>query len=193
MDDRILLKSKTNYECLPVFKTPLTGRESWRRMWVGAMPGSGGGVGREGPPVGSALGTGIQAAGCVGWVRYGAHMSPGLVGMIEGSRGVWARGQEGLAQPAAQGLCAGSRCRQWHLRGNIASVLRRPCAFGVTSTLHAGCKGGDGMKSLVLQGNRKPLSAALQPAGKPAHRFHGKDSTMRLNLKWIWSRLRMDD
>lgn len=54
----------------------------------GAMPGSGGGVGREGPPVGSALGTGIQAAGCVGWVRYGAHMSPGLVGMIEGSRGV---------------------------------------------------------------------------------------------------------
>lgn len=55
---------------------------------MGAMPGSGGGVGREGPPVGSALGTGIQAAGCVGWVRYGAHMSPGLVGMIEGSRGV---------------------------------------------------------------------------------------------------------
>lgn len=54
----------------------------------GAVPGSGDSVGREGPTVGSALGTGIQTAGCVGWVRYSARMSPGLVGMIEGCQGV---------------------------------------------------------------------------------------------------------
>ena len=54
----------------------------------GAVPGGRDGVGREAPTVGSALGTGIQTSGCVGWVRYDACVSPELVGMIEGCQGV---------------------------------------------------------------------------------------------------------
>lgn len=121
----------------------------------GAVPGSGDDVGGEGPTVASALGTGIQIPGCVGSVRYGARISPGLVGMIEGCQRVWARGQEGLAQPAAQGLCAGNRCQQWHLWGKVASVaasvFRWLSGFvlRVTSTLRAGCKCGVGMKTTV--------------------------------------------
>lgn len=110
----------------------------------GAVPGSGDDVGGEGPTVVSALGTGIQIPGCVGCVRYGAPMSPGLVGLIEVCQRVWARGQEGLAQPAAQGLCAGSRCQQWHLGGKVASVagsvFRWLSGFVLVCDLNSSCR-----------------------------------------------------
>jgi len=54
----------------------------------GAVPGSRDGVGGQGPAVGWGLGTDMLTAGCLGWVRYGACMSPGLVGMNEGYQGV---------------------------------------------------------------------------------------------------------
>lgn len=88
MDKWILLKSKTNYECPSSQHLSAGGRAEGRHGGVGAVPGSGDDVGGEGPTVVSALGTGIQIPGCVGCVRYGAPMSPGLVGLIEGCQRV---------------------------------------------------------------------------------------------------------
>lgn len=152
MDEQILLKSKTNYEC-PSSQHPWAGGRA-EGGYRGAAPGCRDGVGGEGPAVGSALGTGIQTAGCEGWVRYVVYVwAPGSLGWWRGVEGSEGEGRRGWHSPQLKGLCAGSWCQQWHLQGKVVSVppsvFRWPSAFGVTSTPRAGCKGGVGLKSRV--------------------------------------------
>lgn len=84
----------------------------------------------------------------MGWVRYGVHMSPGLVRTI---KGCWRSGDRvsGLAQPAAQGAgsaTSGERGLPWQ---PLCSSDHLGSCCVTSSTLCAGFQGGIGMKSTV--------------------------------------------
>lgn len=128
---------------MPIFPTSVSRVETWRRIWR-TVAGSRNCVRRRGLTVGSALGTDMQPAGCLGWVRYGAHMSSGSIGTVKGCQGVWGIGWVGWHSLQLRGLCAGNRCWQCHLWGKgasvAASVFKWPSGFMLCDLLNSSCR-----------------------------------------------------
>ena len=196
---------------MPIFAASLSGRESWRRIWGGSAWWQGW-CGRRGSHSGVCSGDrhsdfwlcGLGKVWCMWepWVSWddwgvpgGLSKRAGVAGTACSSRGsVLATGaSSGTSEPKWlpwQPLCSGD-C--------VDSYYVWPQLFMQVAKVELGWRPQSYPHALVLQGNWKPASIALQPARKPAHRLHGKDGTMRLNLRWIWDeyfrccRWRMDD
>lgn len=199
---------------MPIFAASFSGRESRRTTW-----GGGGGsawqrgwCGRRGSHSGLCSGDrhsdswlcGLRKVRCtyeprVSWVDWGV---PEGLSKRAGGAGTACSSRSLCWQPVP----AVAPRRKSGFRGRLCvQVTVWICAcvwpqlFMQVANVELGWRAQSHPHALVLQGNWKPMSIALQPAGKPAHRLHGKDGTMHLNLKWIWDeyfkccRLRMDD